>query len=274
MDIRNFMHRLKTIYKLQTTTRRKKKDTEPKDPFTPKCNYNFNPERLSDNGTLDTFLHRVRLEMLNVDKYKQNKKDNLTKKERIALRDLIKNPHIVINKADKGSTIVVEDRDEYISNAMLHLNDPIVYKPLDEDISPTLKESIMDKLRLLRNNGLLKQPWFEFCKPPKQIRTSRLYFLKKIHENPMGIRPIVSSCDSITEPISQFVDRWLQPHVKNLPSYLKDSTEFLNPIETTKLPHNCLLASIDVSSLYTNIPHEDGIQNVLYYLQNNPDNYT
>ena len=30
----------------------------------------------------------------------------------------------------------------------------------------------------------------------------------------MGIGPIVSSCNSITERISQFVDRWLQPHVK------------------------------------------------------------
>ena len=41
-----------------------------------------------------------------------------------------------------------------------------------------------------------------------------------------------------------------------------------------KIPSNCLLASIDVSSLYTNILHSDGKQSVLYYLQNNPDNYT
>ena len=55
--------------------------------------------------------------MLDIDKYKQNKQDNLTRKERLALKELIQNPHIIINKADKGSTIVVEDRDEYISNA-------------------------------------------------------------------------------------------------------------------------------------------------------------
>ena len=52
----------------------------------------------------------------------------------------------------------------------------------------------------------------------------------------MGIRPIVSSCNSITKPISQFIDWWLQPHVKNLPSYLKDSTELLKLIETTNYP--------------------------------------
>ena len=127
---------------------------------------------------------------------------------------------------------MVEDRDEYIKNAMLHLHDTNIYKPLREDISPTLKELIIKK-------GFLKQTWFEFCKPLKQTRTSRLYFLKK---NPMGIRPIVSSCNNITEPISQFADKWLQPHVKNLPSYLKDTTEFLKLIETTKLPQDCMTA--------------------------------
>ena len=76
--------------------------------------------------------------MLNVEKYQQNKQDNLTRKERIALRELIQNTNIVINKADKGSTIVVEDKDEYIHNAMTHLNDRTVYKPLTEDISPKL----------------------------------------------------------------------------------------------------------------------------------------
>ena len=169
--------------------------------------------------------------MLNTNKYKRDKCNSLTRKERFAFRELINNPHIVINKADKGSVIVVEDRDEHISNEMIHLNDPKVYKPLHTDIYPTL---IIEKL--------LKQAWFEFCKPPKQTHTSRLYFLK-IHKNPMGIRPIVSSCNSITKPISQFVDRWLQPHVKNLLSYLKDSTEFLKLIETTKIPSNCILAS-------------------------------
>ena len=202
------MHRLKTIYELIDHNRNIKIH----------LNQNvitlMTQKRLSNNGTLDTFLHRVRVEMLNTDKHKQDKQDNLTIKERLALRELIYNPRIVINKANKGSTIVVEDRDEYISNAMVHLNNLNVYEPLHIDISPTLKELITEKLKALKYNGLLKQAWFEFCKPPKQTRTSRLYFLKKIHKNPMGIRPIVSSCNSITEPISQFVDRWLQPHVK------------------------------------------------------------
>lgn len=74
----------------------------------------------------------------------------------------------------------------------------------------------------------------------------------------MGIRPIVSSCCSVTENISQFVDIWLQPSMRELPSFIKDTTEFINLIEGITLPKDCLLASIDVSSLYTNIPHAEG----------------
>ena len=72
---------------------------------------------------------------MNTYKHKQDKQDNLTRKERLALRELINNPRMVINKADKGSTIVVEDRDEYISNAMVHLNHLNLYEPLHIDIS-------------------------------------------------------------------------------------------------------------------------------------------
>ena len=126
------MHRIKTIYESKTSTKTRHIPKEPRDPFSIRQNRYPNPERLSDNGTLDTFLHRIRIVMLNPDMHKQKliNKDNLTRKERIALRELTQNPHIVIKKADQGSTIVVKDRDDYISNAMSHLNDNTVYKPL------------------------------------------------------------------------------------------------------------------------------------------------
>ena len=113
---------------------------------------------------------------------------------------------------------------------MEHLNNPTVYKPLLDNISNDLKQNITKKLELLSRNGLIKQNWLEYCKPPDKPRTPILYFLKKIHKNPMGIRPIVSSVNSITEPISEFVDKWLQTHVHKLPSYLKDFTQFINLI--------------------------------------------
>jgi hypothetical protein len=41
-----------------------------------------------------------------------------------------------------------------------------------------------------------------------------------------------------------------------------------------QLDYVVVSGQLDVSSLYTNIPHEDGKQSILYYPQTNPDTYT
>ena len=55
--------------------------------------------------------------------------------------------------------------------------------------------------------------------------------------------------------ISAFVDQLIQPIAQKQHSYLKDTTDFLNFIESAKLLENTVLVSMDVTSLYTNIPH-------------------
>ena len=74
----------------------------------------------------------------------------------------------------------------------------------------------------------------------------------------------MSGCDGPKERISAFVDRLIQPIVQKQDSYLKDTTDFLNFIESTKLPKNTVLASMDVTSLNTNIPHEEGVTSVCH----------
>jgi len=102
------------------------------------------------------------------------------------------------------------------------------------------------------------------------------YTLTKIHKATPVSRPITSGCDSPTERISSFVDHLLQPIAKRQASYLKDTTDFLNFIgEKTKLPKNTILVSMDVTSLYTNIPQEEGITTVCeayeeFYHENPP----
>ena len=46
-------------------------------------------------------------------------------------------------------------------------------------------------------------------------------------------------------------------------SYLRDSGHLISILESTPIPQNCTLVTIDVKSLYLNIPHRDGIRAVL-----------
>ena len=64
------------------------------------------------------------------------------------------------------------------------------------------------------------------------------------------------------ERISSFVDSLLQLIAKSQKSYLKDTTDFVNFIERRNLPEDAFLVSLDVASLCTNIPQEEGINTV------------
>ena len=93
---------------------------------------------------------------------------------------------------------------------------------------------------------------------PSPPRIPEFYTLTKIHKPTLVGRPIISGCDDPTERISCLVDRLIQPIAQQQESYLKDAKDFINFIENTKLPKNTILASMDVTSLYTNIPEEEG----------------
>ena len=63
------------------------------------------------------------------------------------------------------------------------------------------------------------------------------------------------------EGISRFVDFHLSQLVRSLLSYIKDTTDFLTKLDAIKhLPSGMILATIDVKALYTNIPHNKGIE--------------
>ena len=64
----------------------------------------------------------------------------------------------------------------------------------------------------------------------------------------------------ITYHISSFVDTLLQPIAQKQQSFIKDRTDFISFIEKTKIGEDTILVSMDVSSLYTNIPQEEGTE--------------
>ena len=74
---------------------------------------------------------------------------------------------------------------------------------------------------------------------------------------------MVSSINCHTANISKYVDYHLQPIVKQIPSYVKDTNDFINKINAVKsAPKKSYLVTMDVRLLYTNIPNAEGISAV------------
>ena len=60
--------------------------------------------------------------------------------------------------------------------------------------------------------------------------------------------------------------------METLPSHIQDSKHFLQFLESLPpLPENAILVTADVTSLYTKIPHEEGIESVLHYMKLHAD---
>ena len=91
-------------------------------------------------------------------------------------------------------------------------------------------------------------------------RASSNYFLSKIHKPNNPSRPIVSACSCPTELISSYFDKTMAPIVKTLPSYIKDSQHALEIFRDFNfLDQNKLIFTMDIKSLYTVIPNDEGL---------------
>ena len=90
---------------------------------------------------------------------------------------------------------------------------------------------------------------------PNPPRIPQIYTLTNTPKpTPVG-RPIISGYEGSKERISSFVDSLLQPIPKSQKSYLKDTTDFINFIEKTKVVENAILVSMDVTIAYTQASH-------------------
>ncbi|XP_068756280.1 uncharacterized protein [Montipora capricornis] len=147
--------------------------------------------------------------------------------------------------------------------AQTHLNNREHYKLLKNAMAEETLQRVNELVTRLHQNNFIDdmtKKWFSQTHNPPRIPI--FYTLTKIHKQKPVSRPIISGCEGPSERLSSSVDKLLQPIAQTQNSYLKDTTHFINFIEKTKVPQNTILMSMDVTSLYTNIPQEEGITTV------------
>lgn len=228
------------------------------------------------NASLDTYCRLVEKDvtLLLSKKYEYKVADNLTQAQRKELKALQSNKMVVIQSADKGGAIVIMDRTSYEEEIKRQLSNTTFYKKLKQNPTVEFKKKIKNQLDdFLNNNDITKREHAFMTTDSPTIPV--LYTLPKIHKQftdiPPG-RPIVASIGSLTENISAFVDYFLQPLVTSLPSYVKDSMEFLKMIQTIEIQEEqCYLVTMDIESLYTNVPFEGGLKATEFFLNQRSD---
>ena len=220
--------------------------------------------------TVPTFCEAVRKD-IRQSKGKHRPTPNLTKDEIKALHQLELRDDIIITKADKGGAVVIMNVDDYIKEANRQLQDENCYKRITNDPTKLHSERVNNAINDMKNEGLITE---KVAKGLTIIdpKTPKLSFLPKIHKEGNPGRPIIDSVDCHTSRISKYVDFHLQKEVTKLKSYTKDTTDAINKIKAiqNQVCKNDILVTMDVRSLYTNIPNNEGIHAVRETLNSSP----
>ena len=199
---------------------------------------------------------------------------NVSPKELEAITQLQGNKQIIIKPADKGGAIVILNRTDYLREGYKQLSNTEFYLPVPDDLTESHRRTVQNKIEDMYQDGDIDETVKDYL-TDKHCTTPNFYLLPKIHKGtiPPPGRPILSANGSPTEKISQFVDHFINPFCPQIKSFVKDSTHFLQILgKLGQLPADCLLVTMDVNSLYTNIPTEKGIEVVKNLLNNKRNN--
>ncbi|XP_044744802.1 uncharacterized protein LOC123306745 isoform X2 [Coccinella septempunctata] len=166
------------------------------------------------------------------------------------------NPDIYVVNSDKGNKTVVINKSDYDRKLLDLLSDSETYKQLKAD--PTIGVQVKSNklIRQLEDFSLVSEIEGKRLRKYNSV-PPKIYGLVKIHKTGNPLRPVVSCCNSPTYNISKFLCTVLS-RIKHLfPFSIRNSYDLINKINgITNIPDDYVLISVDVKSLFTNIPQD------------------
>ena len=145
-----------------------------------------------------------------------------------------------------------------MKEAYKQLEDKDVYEEVPNDSSILI--NIMRALEKIRIRGDLPNDALNYFLV-KDLKFDNFYLLPKIDKRLDNVpgRPIISNCGFYTENISSFLGHHLRPISQKVNLFIKD----LRKIKSLgQLLEGDILCTIDVVSLYPNVPHKEGLASI------------
>ena len=158
----------------------------------------------------------------------------------------------IVLTADKGVAMVIMDRQDYITKANNFLSQN-TYRSIPWDQTHTIKNKLINILKRVKSQtGLNKQTYKAMY--PTGCVSPKFYGLPKIHKQDTPLRPIVSSCGSVTYGVAKELAKILKPIVGKSPHHKNSTQDFVEQVRHITLAPGECLSSYDVSALFTSVP--------------------
>ncbi|XP_076052817.1 uncharacterized protein LOC143032232 [Oratosquilla oratoria] len=171
-----------------------------------------------------------------------------------AAKELREREDIIIRKGDKAAVYVIMDKTSYLEKMDTILENPAKFQRLQKDPSDALKKKINNLIQ--QANRTTKH----FNKAVGDFRPGYSYGTVKTHKPGNPLRPIIAQITTPTYYVAKKLNGLLTPYVPTGRS-VSSVTEFIDLLRTA--PPCQDIASLDVESLFTNVPVEETINFIL-----------
>ena len=157
------------------------------------------------------------------------------------------------------------DRQDYINKANNLLNQH-TYRSIPGDPTNSIKNKLISILKRVKNQTGLDSSTYKSmfptsCVPPK------LYGIPKIHKPDTPLRPIVSSCGSVTYGVAKELAKILKPLVGKSLHHVNSTQDFVQQAKHITLAPGECLRSYDVSALFTSVPVDPALNIIMDLLE-------
>ena len=178
----------------------------------------------------------------------------LTREMKEAAKELREREDIIIRKGDKSAVYVVMDKDVYMDKMDSILGNPAKFQRLQKDPTESVKKKINHLIK--RANTSTKY----FNQVIGDYGPGYSYGTVKTHKPGNPLRPIISQMTTPTYQVAKKLNALLAPYVR-IGRSVSSATEFIDLLRTAPPCHD--IASLDVTSLFTNVPVDETINIIM-----------
>ena len=164
--------------------------------------------------------------------------------------------------------MVIMDRQDYISKAN-NLLSQNTYKTIQWDPTNTIKNKLITILKRVKSQTGLSNQTYKAMYPTGCV-LPKFYGLPKIHKPDTPLRPIVSSCGSVTYGVAKELAKILKPLVGKSPHHINSTQDFVEQVKHITLAPGQCLSSYDVSALFTSLPIDQALKIIKDLLVKDP----
>jgi len=174
---------------------------------------------------------------------------------------LKKHPELLVTRADKGSITVALNKNKYIAQMEDMLSDSSTYEVINYDPTKKIINSLNSIISGWRKKDYIDMYTYRriYC---GDGNLPRAYGLPKIHKPNFPLRIIVSTINSPLFSFAIFLKNILQEGTEKSIGFVLNSYHLIKELNGFKMDPINKLASLDVTSLFTNVPIDRALESI------------